>query len=103
MSILPENPGRVSDIDVTNYQHVTAGEPLFSIENASQAAAVDAASVRVEEVDAQFSVATADPEQTQGKIASARGALHQAQFDLKAVNDALKIDVTLVSQRQIER
>lgn len=57
VTILPEAGGRVKEVFVTNHQLVEAGEPLFSIEESSQLAAVEQARAALQAVEAEFSLA----------------------------------------------
>src|SRR5210317_423558 len=52
VTMLPEGGGRVAEVFVENDQVVAAGDPLFSIQDSTQLAAVEAAQVRIAEVDA---------------------------------------------------
>ena len=60
VTMLPEGGGRVDDVFITNGQRVSAGDPLFSIQDSSQLAAVEVARVRILEVEAAIKVAAAE-------------------------------------------
>ncbi len=88
VTILPETPGRVIEVNVANNQLVQAGDLLFRLDDASQQAAVETARRRVEEVDASLAVAAT-------QLAAAQSGIEQAQAALDQANDDLQRNLTL--------
>lgn len=82
VTILPQLGGRVSEVYVTNNQQVTAGQPIFRIEDFTQAAMVEAAHAQIAQVQASLKVAETDLAEADAGIAGARAALDQALEDL---------------------
>lgn len=103
VTMLPEGGGRVDEVFVSNGQKVSAGEPLFSIQDSSQLAAVDVARVRILEVEAAIKVARAEKEAMEGLVEQAQGSLDQAENELRLKQELLQRDPGLVSPREIQR
>lgn len=82
VTILPQLGGRVSEVYVTNNQLVTAGQPIFRIEDFTQTAQVEAAHAQIAQVQASLKVAETDLAEAEAGIAGARAALDQALEDL---------------------
>jgi len=101
--ILPEAGGRVAQVHVPRSGAVAAGQPLFTLDDSAQRAALESATRRIAEIDAELSVAETDLAAADGAIEQARGALRQAQeeLDTKLALQARNADV--VSPREIER
>ncbi|WP_282169004.1 HlyD family secretion protein [Ruegeria atlantica] len=83
VTILPQLGGRVSEIYVTNNQQVTAGQPIFRIEDFTQTAQVEAAHAQIAQVQASLKVAETDLAEADAGIAGARAALDQSLEDLE--------------------
>jgi multidrug resistance efflux pump len=103
VTILSEGGGRVAEVYVTNNQRVEAGEPLFKLDDASQAAAAETARRQIAEIDASLLVAQSD-------LAAAIGVANQARANLQQTIDELGRKKPLfdkgsgaVSRREIER
>lgn len=99
VTILPESPGRVDEVFVENYQKVAVGDPLFSLDSASQEAAVDVAQSALDEVKAEFSRAEADLNEAEGAVTSAEARLAQARDDLSR-----KLEISeggLISEQEV--
>ena len=62
MTILPEESGRVQHVYAKNNQELEAGDPIFSMYDESQMAAIDRAEVQIKEVEAEFATAYAQLE-----------------------------------------
>jgi multidrug resistance efflux pump len=103
MTILPESPGRVEEIFVENSQIVKAGDPLFSLIDASQLAAFEIAEGRIVEVEAAFSVARSELAASEGLVEQAEGALEQSSNELEMKRDLQKKSAGSVSTKEIER
>ncbi len=103
VTILPETPGRVSEVHVTNGQTVEAGEVVFRMDDGAQRAAVVTAQQALAEVDAALAIADFELAQAEGRVQEAEGAIEEARYEL-----ALKVEVNernpdVVSQREIRR
>jgi membrane fusion protein (multidrug efflux system) len=94
VTVAPEVAGLVVALDVTDNQHVNAGEVLLEIDPRSYAAARDAAAASLQSVDAQLdtarlSLATARVNyparlvSAQAALAAARAAQFKAQADAR--------------------
>ncbi|WP_116130849.1 HlyD family secretion protein [Tropicimonas sp. IMCC34043] len=103
VTILSERPGRVKEVFVTNNQILQAGDPIFSLEDDTQRAAVDSARARVAETEAEFSMVEAE-------LAASKGAVDQAAFSVKQAQEELAVQQELLargsgaaSQREVDR
>ena len=102
-TILPETPGRVSEVHVTNGQHVAAGEVLFRMDDGAQRAAVVTAEQGLAEVDAAVAVAEFELAEAEGRVQEARGALEEARYELELKREVNARNPDVVSQREIRR
>ena len=103
VTILSEGAGRVAEVYVTNSQRVEAGDRLFSLDDSSEAAAVETARREIDEIDAELLVA-------QSELAAAIGVVNQARANLQQTVDEMGRKLPLfekgssaVSRREIER
>ena len=103
VTILPEAPGRVEQVFVKNKQLVEAGEPLFSLFDSSQLAAVEVAKGRIFEIKAAYSVAQSDLAASQGMVGQAEGSLEQSRNELRMKRELDRKGANIVSDREIER
>lgn len=103
VTILPEAGGRVAEVYVGNNDDVTAGAPLFRLDDSSQRAAAETARRRIAEIDAELAVARTELAQADGAIAQAEGALRQAQDELDSRREINARNPNVVSAREIER
>jgi hypothetical protein len=83
ISLFPEVGGRVSEVYVDYNQKVKKGDPLFKMDTTRQEAALERARLQVVEVDASMATAKADVLTSEGKLQEAKGALEQAQDELR--------------------
>lgn len=102
VTILPESSGRVENVFVENYQLVSKGDQLFSLESSSQEAAVETARSSLEEVKAEFSLAKTDLDEAEGSVSSTESRLIQAKNDMKRVLGIAEAGTDLISARNIE-
>ncbi|NBB69577.1 MAG: biotin/lipoyl-binding protein [Alphaproteobacteria bacterium] len=102
-TILPETPGRVSEVYVTNGQHVAAGEVLFRMDDGAQRAAVVTAEQGLAEVDAAFAVAEFELAEAAGRVQEARGAIEEARYELALKREVNARNPDVVSAREIRR
>jgi multidrug resistance efflux pump len=101
--ILPQNPGRVAEVHVAFDDRVEAGQPIFSLDDAAERAAVETAARRLAEIDAEADLAEADLAQADGRIAEAEGALAQAEHELQTKLELRARNTDVVATREIER
>src|SRR3954447_3072768 len=80
--IVPETIGRVAQIELGVSDHVTAGQPIFRLDDTTQRAALETARRQSAEVDASIVVAQADLLAAAGQIQQAQGAYQQALDEL---------------------
>ncbi|WP_298934593.1 biotin/lipoyl-binding protein [uncultured Ruegeria sp.] len=83
VTILPQLGGRVSEVYVRNNELVTAGQPIFRIEDFTQTAQVESAHAQIAQVQASLKVAETDLAEADAGIAGARAALAQSLEDLE--------------------
>ncbi len=101
--ILPDAPGRVSEIFVNVTDEVKQGDKLFKLDSVRQEAALETAKRRVLEVDAQSEMAKADVAAAKGQIQQAEGALQQALDDLRTKEELVARNAGVVAAREIEK
>lgn len=102
-TILPETNGRVAEIFVKNGDSVTAGQPLFRLDNEREAAALDAAKARAAEVDAALTVAEVDLRKAESQLAEAESAYQQAKLELDTRTELGDRNSAAIAGREIER
>ncbi len=102
VSILPEAGGRVGEVYVENGDVVHEGDPLFSVQDFTQVAAVHTARSALEEVRAGFQVTQSNLVEANGAVTAARSALQQAQDDLRRKIEFSAIDRQAISQREVD-
>ena len=103
ISIYPEIGGRVAEVYVGYDEHVKQGDPLFKLDTTRQVAAVDTALARVAEVEASAETAQADVLTSDGKLSEAKGALEQAQDELRTKSELQRRNADIVAAREIEK
>jgi multidrug resistance efflux pump len=103
ISLYPEIGGRVSDVYVGFNDHVKKGDPLFKLDSTRQEAAVDTARARIAEVEAAAETAQADVLTSEGKLSEAKGALEQAQDELRTKTELQRRNADIVAAREIEK
>jgi membrane fusion protein (multidrug efflux system) len=82
-SIAPKVGGYVTEIPVTDNQHVTAGQPLAQIDPRDYKIAVDQAQAQVDAAKANIANIEAQISSQQAQIDQAKAALDQAEAQLK--------------------
>lgn len=102
-TILPETPGRVSEVHVRNGRMVEAGEVIFRMDDASARAAVTTAEQGLAEVDAAVAVAEFELAEAQGRVQEAEGALAEARYELELKREVNARNPDVVSAREIRR
>ncbi len=103
VTILPQLGGRVSEVYVNNNDTVTAGQPIFRIEDFTQQAQVQAAHAQIAQVQASLKVAETDLAQADAGIAGARAALAQSVEDLERNTTLRDEGSSAVRLAEIER
>jgi multidrug resistance efflux pump len=103
ISLFPEVGGRVTEVYVDYNQPVKKGDPLFKMDSTRQEAAVERARLQVVEVDAGMITAKADILTSEGKLQEARGALEQAQDELRTKSLLQQRNADVVAAREIEK
>ena len=101
--ILPETPGRVSEIFVPFSGEVEKGKPIFKLDSSKQEAALEVAKRRIAEIDAQMVMAQSDIVAAEGQIEQARSALQQAEDELNTKLELQTRSPGVVAVREIER
>ncbi|WP_293810297.1 biotin/lipoyl-binding protein [uncultured Bosea sp.] len=101
--IIPEVNGRVAEVHVGLSQAVAKGDVLFTLDNKTQAAAVETARRKIAEADAALVVAKTDILANEGKIQEARSSLQQAQDELRTKTELQRRNDAVVAAREIER
>ena len=102
VSILPESGGRVDEVYVENNQEVEAGDLLFTLDSSVEQATVTTAKRRIDEIDAEMVLATAELAATEGLIRQAQGAYDQAVNELERRLRLKKRNSSVVTQQQID-
>ena len=103
VTILPERGGRVAETYVNINQRVTAGQPLFRLDDAEQRAAIETATRQIAEVDAAARVAKDQLAEAEGRIVQARGSLKQAQDEYDTRAELLRRNSNAIAQRDVDR
>jgi multidrug resistance efflux pump len=103
VTILPETPGRVVEVNVQGQQRVEAGEILFRLDDSTQQAAVETARRRISEVDASLSVARDQLAAAAGQLDQAIGLLDEAETELARQLNLQARNANVVSGREIDR
>ncbi len=98
--ILPEGGGRVEEIFVKNGAPVSAGDPLFSLLDSSQLAAVNVAKRQLNQLESAFSQANIQLEAANATLAKAQSALKQAENELSKKQ---RLSAQLISQIELDR
>lgn len=103
ISILPEGFGRVTEVYVDYRDEVKAGDPLFRLDDTEEKAAIETATRRIAEVEAQMTTAQSTLAEAEGRILQARGLLQQAvdEYDTRA--ELMRRNSSAISQREVDR
>ena len=103
ISLFPEVGGRVTKVYVDYNQPVKKGDPLFKMDSTRQEATLERARLQVVEVDAGMVTARADILTSEGKLQEAKGALAQAQDELRTKSLLQQRNADIVAAREIEK
>ncbi len=88
---------------VKNGQLVQAGDPLFSLRDSTQLAAVEVAASHVTEMEAAFEVARSELAAAEGMVKTAKGSLQQAQNELRVKQELREKNAGIVSDQELQR
>jgi multidrug resistance efflux pump len=103
ISIIPETPGRVAEVNVGLSAPVTKGTVLFTLESSKQRAAVETARLKVAEVDAQLVSAKVDVVKAEAQLQQANSDYKQAKDELDVKSELQRRNPGIVPQRDIEK
>jgi len=103
ISIFPEVGGRVAEVYVGYNEHVKKGAPLFKMDSTRQEADLETARAKIAEVDAAMITAKADVLTSEGKLQEAKGALAQAEDELRTKTQLQQRNADIVAAREIEK
>ncbi|MBP7242967.1 biotin/lipoyl-binding protein [Amaricoccus sp.] len=103
VTILPERGGRVAEVFIGINEHVTQGQPLFSLDTAEQEAEIETAKRQIAEVEAGMVVARSQLAEAEGRIVQARGSLRQAQDEYDTRAELMRRNPDAIAQREVDR
>ncbi len=103
VTILPETPGRVTEVHVENGQIVEAGDVIFRTDDSSQRAAVTTAEQALAEIEASYAVAEFELAEAKGQVREAEGALEEARYELELKVEVNERNPDVVSEQEIRR
>lgn len=93
VSVVAQTAGPVTEINVANGQRISAGDPLFHIEDSAQQAAVAQASARFDQLAAQEAKAADSLKVAEASVAEAEASLEQLRVDLQNARTLLEKNV----------
>ena len=83
--LLPEGGGRVEEVFVNNGEAVETGDPLFSLLDSSQVAAVNVAESQLDQITSAFAQAEVQLEAANATLVQANSALAQSENELSKI------------------
>jgi multidrug resistance efflux pump len=101
--IVPEGMGRVAEVKVDYSAPVKRGDVLFVIDSAKQKAALETATRKVAEVDAQLVNARIDVVKAEAQLQQANSDYKQAKDELDVKSDLQRRNPGIVPQRDIDK
>jgi multidrug resistance efflux pump len=101
--IVPEVPGRVAEVRVDYSAQVKKGDVLFTLDSSKQKAALETATRKIAEVDAQLVNAKVDVVKAEAQIQQANSDLKQAKDELDVKSELQRRNPGIVPQRDIEK
>ena len=101
--LLPEGGGRVEEVFVNNGEAVETGDPLFSLLDSSQVAAVNVAESQLDQITSAFAQAEVQLEAANATLVQANSALAQSENELSKKKELSSRGQQLVSKIEIER
>ncbi len=103
VTILPETPGRVSEVKAENGQWIEAGDEFFRLDDSRQQAAPDTARTKLGEIEADIVLAEASLEVSIAKVESAQASLRQSELELARTLELRDRNSGVVTQQEIDR
>jgi len=103
LAMMPEGGGRVDEIFIENNQQVQAGDPLFSLLDSTQSAAVNSARSQIAQIDSAIEQAKAQRQAAEATLKQAQSALEQSQSELDKKQRIVNKDQKLISDLEMER
>jgi multidrug resistance efflux pump len=101
--IVPETPGRVAEVLVGYSDPVKKGTVLFTLDSSKQKAALETATRKVAEVDAQLVNARIDVVKAEAQLQQANSDYKQAKDELDVKSDLQRRNPGIVPQRDIDK
>ena len=101
--LLPEGGGRVEEVFVNNGETVGTGDPLFSLLDSSQVAAVNVAESQLDQLTSAVAQAELQLEAANATLVQAESALAQSENELSKKKELSSRGQQLVSKIEIER
>ena len=101
--LLPEGGGRVEEVFVNNGETVGTGDPLFSLLDSSQVAAVNVAESQLDQLTSAVAQAEVQQEAATATLVQAESALAQSENELSKKKELSSRGQQLVSKIEIER
>jgi multidrug resistance efflux pump len=101
--IAPETVGRVAQVNVGFSESVTKGTVLFTLDSSKQQAAVEAAKLKIAEVDASLVSAKVDVVKAEAQLAQAKADYKQAKDELDVKSELQRRNPGIVPQRDIDK
>ena len=101
--LLPEGGGRVEEVFVNNGESVETGDPLFSLLDSSQVAAVNVAESQLDQLTSAVAQAEVQLEAANATLVQAESALAQSENELSKKKELSSRGQQLVSKIEIER
>src|SRR6201991_2267736 len=101
--IVPEGVGRVAEVKVDYSAPVKKGDVLFVIDSAKQKAALETATRKVAEVDAQLVNAKVDVVKAEAQLQQANSDYKQAKDELDVKSELQRRNPGIVPQRDIDK
>jgi multidrug resistance efflux pump len=102
--IVPETIGRVAQVHIDGISgEVKKGEPIFTLDNSKQRAALETAKRQSAEIDAAMVMAKADIAAAEGQLVQAKSAYQQALDELQTKQELNKRNADIVARREIEK
>ena len=101
--LLPEGGGRVEEVFVNNGETVGTGDPLFSLLDSSQVAAVNVAESQLDQLTSAVAQAEVQLEAANATLVQAESALAQSENELSKKKELSSRGQHLVSKIEIER
>jgi len=101
--IISETTGRVAEVFVGFSGRVTAGQPIFRLDNSKEQAAVETARRKIAETEAEMVVTQTDILRADGQLTEAKSAHQQTLDELETKQELQRRNPGNVPAREIER